>query len=473
MVSSMILEEKDLNSGELPVNKIIHGDALSVLRKFPPNSIDCVITSPPYWAQRDYGEETSKIWGGDPACDHVWEDAPRREKDLSTGAFCRKCGAWFGELGLEPTPQMYVDHLIMIFRQVKKILKPHGNIFVVIDDSYSSNKGVNIPDKTLCLVPELFAVRMVYDLGFILRNKIIWAKKVNIYKERKTVGNAMPESVRDRLAHTYEYVYHFVKEPDYYYNLDSVRTPVKERTISKMISVADRIKRGELPITPKSKFYDAFLEGNLDRFGTSVRLTLRFIPDKKDTNKADNVLPPYLPLGANPGDVIFVNTESFRGAHFAVFPTRLVEFLIKVGCPDQVCKKCGAPYQPVYTEVDVDTDWRFYGADESGEYHGHGIKDYESAKAQNPSDVKRRILESLKKGKVFSGYRKTCNCNAGSEPGIVLDMFLGSGTTALVALKMGRRFIGIDLNKEYCEIAYKRIEPYIKYASLTSYIELE
>ena len=164
------------------------------------------------WGLRDYGEEANVVWSGDPDCRHVFNSG-----------FCR-CGAWYGQLGLEPTPEMFVDHLIEIFKEAKRVLKPYGNVFIVIDDTYSGGGGWNsggglrykenewerkwvknatspcptpnikhIPRKSLCLVPELFAIRMVYDLGFILRNKIIWAKKIHIYKERKTIGNAMPE----------------------------------------------------------------------------------------------------------------------------------------------------------------------------------------------------------------------------------------------------------------------------------------
>jgi len=230
----MIIEEKDLRPNTLPINRIIHGNALSVLKKLPSNSVDCVITSPPYWAKRDYGKETYTVWSGDPNCDHEWIESESPPTKLGIqghddpkykpanigkpkpGMFCKKCGAWYGQLGLEHTPEMFVDHLIEIFREVKRVLKPHGNVFVVIDDTYCSNWGggrkatwwssklpeeeglstvkvgafppntmrkAGIPVKSLCLVPELFAIRMVYELGFILRNKIIWAKRIHIYKE--------------------------------------------------------------------------------------------------------------------------------------------------------------------------------------------------------------------------------------------------------------------------------------------------
>jgi len=386
-------------------------------------------------SKRDYGDETITEWND----------------------------GWKGQLGLEPNPFMFVDHLIEIFREVKRVLKPTGNVFVVIDDTYARGGGwksggglkykdsewerkwvktISVPEpptasfkgaprKSLCLVPELFAIRMVYDLGFILRNKIIWVKKVHIYKERTTFGNAMPEPAKDRLAHSWEYVYHFVKKPKYWYNLDAVRVPHKD-------SIEEYIRKH--PKSPNNKTLKESGKG-LIKYSSMEHILRRFA------------------LGANPGDVLQVNPEPFPEAHFAVYPTRLVEFLIKVGCPKYVCKKCKKPFKTVYDEVEVKVNWKYYGANERGEYYGQGIKDYTKAKAQNPSDVKRGILKRLNKGRVFKGYKSACECDAGFEPGIVLDPFFGSGTTGLVTLKTGRNFLGIELNKEYCELALKRIKP--------------
>jgi len=397
----------------MEVNRIIQGNALDVLKKIPPDSIDCVVTSPPYWAKRDYGEETVV----------EWPDGTRYQ------------------LGMEPTPFMFVDHLIEIFREVKRVLKPHGNCFVIIDDTYSgSGKGHNwigpkhpnarngnldptqfekvAPRKSLCLVPEMFAIKMVYELGFILRQKLIWAKKVLIYKEMETIGNAMPESVKDRNTHTYELVYHFTKKQKYYY--DQFRLPYKETTIvrnqygwSDVGKWGDRSEHNPYAIKALQNTNDnndtiqLTLDGDIEqnstkyegkfadmgeeaeKYGSPRARNQRKYENTNDFTFAANLakirdamreegLPEVHPLGANAPDVIQINTEPFLDAHFATFPERLVEFLIKVGCP-------------------VD--------------------------------------------------------------GIVLDPFLGSGTTALVALKMGRRFIGIEINPKYIEIAKRRIEP--------------
>ncbi|KKL71740.1 hypothetical protein LCGC14_2091900, partial [marine sediment metagenome] len=129
----------------LPVNKIVQGDCTEIMQAWPADSIDLVVTSPPYWGLRSYGPETVRIWGGDPGCEHEWEE---RVKHRSAGGpqvpqsinprevsvvkaqrdtisnLCSKCGAWRGSLGLEPHPQMFIDHLVEICREIRRVLKP-------------------------------------------------------------------------------------------------------------------------------------------------------------------------------------------------------------------------------------------------------------------------------------------------------------------------------------------------------------
>jgi len=457
---------RDVKRSKLPINKIVHGDVLEVLKKLPSKSIDCVITSPPYWAKRDYGEETNTIWGGNPNCEHEWtEEIVIRTRGALHGAnaqvgntllgisgtesrcgrFCKKCGAWFGQLGMEPDPFMFVDHLIEIFKEVKRVLKPHGNVFVIIDDTYNGSQGWKggggltykdgewerkwvkeitipepptakfrgVPKKSLLLVPEMFAIKMVYELGFILRQKIVWTKKVLIYKNMETHGNGMPESARDRQPHNWEYVYHFVKKPKYWYDQDAVRVPYTKPL--------DRWG-GEILIAKGESKWDA---------GTG-----------QNTYRTRSMQPN--PLGANAPDTLLIETEPFPEAHFAVFPERLVEFLIKVGCPEQICKKCGSPRRRILRTIT-----------EMGKEYKDKTADY--VKASETS-----ALRYKKKVNIVTGVDWTdCGCGAGWESGVVLDPFLGSGTTALVALKLNRRFIGIEINREYCEMALKRIKPYL------------
>lgn len=286
------------------LNTIIHGNALEVLKELPDESVDCVITSPPYWQKRDYGEETNVIWGGNPECQHEWiEDEPSPTKmgregfddpknepahvsKPKPGMVCKKCGARHEQLGLEPTPQLFVDHLIEIFKEIKRVLKPRGNVFVVIDDTYSDG-GNGIPPRSLVLAPELFAIRMVYDLGFTLRNKIIWAKKVYLHKDKTTVGNGKPESVKNRLTHSWEYIFHFTKSTRYYYNLDAVRLPWKdeslpEATCGKLLAASiarlqrkiNLVQKTGLPLTSNNKYFS--LMNNPDANVDGASLTINY-----------------------------------------------------------------------------------------------------------------------------------------------------------------------------------------------------
>ena len=145
----------------LEVNKIYPGSALKVLQQFPDECIDTTMTSPPYWALRDYGNGTSEIWGGDPKCDHDFSiqeryvhrgsanntvhgaiNAGGLEVDWKTkDGYCNKCGAWKGQLGLEPTFEQYITNLCDIFDEVKRVTKKIGTCWVNIGDTYMNNSS--------------------------------------------------------------------------------------------------------------------------------------------------------------------------------------------------------------------------------------------------------------------------------------------------------------------------------------------
>jgi len=249
------------------VNTIICGNTSTELKKFPSESINCVITSPPYWALRDYRTE-SQIYDGDEKCQHEWitERTPRPNTSGGKGEFSKKqqtvkgsiftdyhdratytnfcslCGAWRGSLGLEPTFELYLKHLWQIFDEIKRILKPTGTCWVNLGDSYSaesthasksgatyydgisSDYGKNsgrivrseykrfnskhLPQKCLVQIPSRFSIGMI-DRGWILRNEIIWYKR-----------NCMPSSVKDRFTVDFEKIFFFVKsnETQYWVN---------------------------------------------------------------------------------------------------------------------------------------------------------------------------------------------------------------------------------------------------------------
>lgn len=433
---------------DFKLDHIYCGNVIDVLKSFPDNCIDCAITSPPYWALRDYKTD-DHIWDGDPNCAHEWGDAivnkmsggdrgihPRYNKhrkfETST-SFCSKCGAWRGSLGLEPTFDLYVKHLCDIFDEVKRILKKTGTCWVNLGDTYGgsrqgygakkkSESGFQSPaglderyfagtpatadlmKKSLLQIPNRFSIEMA-NRGWTLRNKLIWHKP-----------NAMPQSVMDRFTVDYEEVFFFVKSRKYWF----------EKQYEPHLW-AGRDKRSVKPVPPKS---GKILEGKYAMSKVS-----------------------YGKQGRNKRCVWEINTKSFKEAHFATFPEALIEPMVKAGCPEFVCNKCGKPREKIYKKTggppkgdhnknfDVrinprgrpDTDTQLYGADLSKIYREHGYPELEHV-----------------------GYT-SCSCGAGFSGGIVFDPFIGSGTSAVVAKKLGRRYLGVELNPEYVNMANKRI----------------
>ncbi|MBA7650071.1 hypothetical protein ES703_57872 [subsurface metagenome] len=144
----------------LPVNRVVVGDCMEVMTTWPADGIDLVVTSPPYWGLRDYGVETVRVWGGDPECEHQWINTPPPRQrssddikdlkskqatmkgsayDSSEGTICTLCGAWRGSLGLEPHPQLFIDHLVEICREIKRVLKPTATFWLNLGDTYGTH----------------------------------------------------------------------------------------------------------------------------------------------------------------------------------------------------------------------------------------------------------------------------------------------------------------------------------------------
>ena len=196
---------------------IFNTDAASGLGRLPDNSIDCIVTSPPYWQLRDYGLSPI-LFGGRQECEHDFDDY----------AICRSCGGWLGQLGQEPSREMFLEHLVGIFDECCRVLKSTGTLWVNLGDSYSKLNKYNrtddwppgknahclktlrvdlsihrVPHKSLCNIPGLFAEMMILR-GWILRNEIIWHKP-----------SAVPTPVKDRFTVDFEKVFFFAKSPKY------------------------------------------------------------------------------------------------------------------------------------------------------------------------------------------------------------------------------------------------------------------
>ena len=334
-------------------NKITQGDCLDLMRQLPDGCVQTCVTSPPYWGLRDYDVEPL-IWDGNPRCAHEFKDG-----------LCLYCNAWRGALGLEPTPELYVDHMVLIFREVKRILRHDGTLWLNLGDTHfgsqcgkneyktqrsisitnprvhdgprpqNSHKHVYLKPKDECDIPFLVKLALKQD-GWYARQTIIFAKR-----------NSLPESVRDRPTKAHEYIFLMAKSKRYYCDMNSIRVP------HKYDGRKDSVMHGSLKyqkgVTP-TKQVQTFAAHGQERWPN--------------------------PKGANARSVWFISLIPFKGAHFAVYPPELARRCILAGAP---------------------------------------------------------------------------------ENGIVLDPFMGSGTTAAVALQNKRRFIGFELNPEYCELARERI----------------
>lgn len=352
-------------------NTILHGDCLEILRTIPDEVIDCCVTSPPYYGLRDYGVD--------------------------------------GQIGLEETPEMYVEKMVQVFREVKRVLKPEGTLWLNLGDSYAgsgrgmngdgscgvlnsakqrSNNGANIGNghrmtktgnglkpKDLIGIPWLVAFALRSD-GWYLRQDIIWSKP-----------NPMPESVTDRCTKSHEYIFLLSKSAKYYFDQDAIKQPVADASIIRLSQHLEN-QTGSTRVPGKSN-------GNMKAVGPGRKPrpddnrggnqgTERGIPAMAINGKGVNGHSGYYNQNgeligggmANKRSVWTVTTKPFKEAHFATFPEDLIVDCIKAGCP---------------------------------------------------------------------------------ENGIVLDPFAGTNTTGIVAKKLDRNFISIELNSDYIEIAEKRI----------------
>lgn len=259
----------------MQLNKIYNGNALDVLKTFPDECVDMVITSPPYWALRDYGAE--------------------------------------GQLGLESTFQEYINKLCDIFDEVKRVLKKSGSCWVNLGDAYSgSGKGVGgIKSKSLLQIPSRFAIEMC-NRGWILRNEIIWHKP-----------NAMPSSVNDRFTVDYEKLFFFVKSKKYYFKQQ------KEQMKTNHIcwkSIRKHSRMVSLNITKQGS------KGVLGQENSGLRKQDQIgRADYTGFNK--RYLPPK-DLMRNKRSVWSINTKPFKEKHFATYPEELIITPIKACCPE-------------------------------------------------------------------------------------------------------------------------------------------
>ena len=345
---------------ELPRREILLGDALERLRELPAASIDCVITSPPYYLLRDYGVT--------------------------------------GQLGLEANVEAWVAGLLPVLVEVARVMKPEGSLWLNLGDSYSRAHRYGAPPKSLLMAPERLVLELL-NAGWILRNKVIWAKP-----------NPMPHSVGDRLNTTYEPMYFLVRSARYHFSLNDIREPHR--------SVRSPSASHPGKYTAKDRRWAGPLAGKNDGL-------IRAHEEGRSGHA----------LGRNPGDVWLLATGGYRGGHFATFPERLVLRPLLATCPERLCQNCGSAWRRDVKSMTL------------GE--------------QGPAGTDPRVRRYISRWSVvrqLGDLRPACHCQAPWVPGVVLDPFFGAGTVAVVAEANRRDWIGIELNPEYVRMAEDRIE---------------
>lgn len=310
------------------------GDATEVLATFPAGSVDCVVTSPPYWGLRDYG---TGVWtGGDPSCPHPAVGNARQAHRGAGPAICPGCGAirTDRQYGLEATAAGYVAHLRGVFAELARLLVPAGTVWLNLGDSYSANSDgydltapgkPNQPHrrprkpvgfKNLVGMPWRVAFALQDD-GWILRNAIVWHKP-----------NAMPESVTDRMTCTYELVFLLAQSRHYWFDLDAVRVPLaRPQALGEGIVIGgDKGRHAGVGATARRRGRTVYGAKYTD---TSAFLSAPGV-EMRPTGRAHDRAHPR---GKNPGDVWSLPTRPLRAAHFAAFPLDLPLRCIAAGCP--------------------------------------------------------------------------------------------------------------------------------------------
>jgi DNA modification methylase len=301
--------------------KILAGNNLKTLKTLPARSVQCVVTSPPYYGLRDYG--TAKWMGGDPECGHNPQrpdGGDRENRTLPPGRggmyknVCAKCGAIRidDQVGLEPTPEAYVEKLVSIFREVRRVLKDDGTLWLNLGDSYWGGKrqsGMRIKPKDLIGIPWLVAFALRAD-GWWIRSDIVWSKP-----------NPMPESVRDRPTRAHEYIFLLSKSAAYYYDHEAIKEPLSSASIQRLSQPGFDSQTGG------SKDYQNGINKNRSARRALVNLKGRLMSPQV----SDDPLRFAQLTGRNKRDVWTVTTKPYKAAHFATFPPDLIEPCILAG----------------------------------------------------------------------------------------------------------------------------------------------
>lgn len=416
-------------TGILPLLNQIHvGHCLEVLKGIPSGSIHTCVTSPPYWGLRQYGiplaywpAVTFAPMPGLPAI-----TIPEQEADL----------------GLEPDLWAYTGHMVSIFREVYRVLRDDGTLWLNLGDTYITSppgnngkfnslgdgaykrrqerqlghgedmqaiyqKPKELKMKDLAGIPWRVAYALQAD-GWYLRSDVIWAKP-----------NPMPESIQDRPTKAHEYVFLMSKSERYFYDGEAIKLPV----------VSDRAKYTRVGHS-KDVYGDGFT--NLRNPKTDEESRIRELENGTRNRRT----------------VWTVATQSYEGAHFATFPAKLIEPMILASTSQEgACQNCGAQWVRV--------------VEKESQKHPPQPQDHLPTEGRRENGTRGNRLADVGQYtgvSITTGWQPSCQCDAPTVPAVVLDPFMGSGTTAKVALANRRDFIGIDANPTYAtELAAERL----------------
>lgn len=405
--------------------RVLEGDCRQILQTLPAGSVQCCITSPPYFGLRDYGH-------GD-------------------------------QIGLEETPDAYVAELVAVFREVRRVLRDDGTIWVVIGDSYASGTNAKrtqgssavggwsssanqiprngklpgIKTKDLIGVPWMLAFGLRADRWY-LRSDIVWDKP-----------NPMPESCKDRPTKSHEYMFLLSKSETYFYDHEAIKEP----------TVTDE---GRPPgiVRDRDLGYDS-KESVLKKTRPSVK--------RGGFNGKTNGLPGREAFRAvtsmrNKRDVWRVQTKPYPDAHFATYPPELIEPCVLAGTSPQACEQCGAPWERI---VETTTLREVTNADgtwsERPKARGYGLANGSTQMFDRTSGLSASNSHDANSPRAPNcrtiGWKPTCECPncQGSARCVVLDPFGGAGTTALVCDRLDRDSLLIEVNGEYAEMSRRRV----------------
>lgn len=548
--------------------RIIQADVMDGLAQLGDESIHMVATSPPYWGLRDYGIPAS-IWGGDPACEHEWGASQRKGggshthtdtsqqngvgskaaheqiSSASTGQFCHHCAAWRGCLGLEPTPELYVEHIVAVFREVWRVLRSDGTCWINLGDSYSNDtkwggttggihaagihgqtgigrgrRFTGLKPKDLVMIPERVVLALQAD-GWWVRSRIPWLKR-----------NSMPESVTDRPATATEYVFLLSKSQRYYFDAEAVKKQSSPGTHARLSQDVDDNQIGSdrahaggktngnmkavgqrpgnngvgfghgYDKDPKErvngrrpKAWDSDMgsqrtlitghprkladPGSGTKNNASFDEAMAVMPPTRNRRNSDWFMESWQGLLLNEDDeplASIVNPQPFKAAHFATFPPKLVEPMILASSSERgCCPECAAPWERV--------------VEKSGGSLGKSWHDHADDIGRGQREDDRAAANGWEKGGYCArtvGWRPTCKCvhdtlvargafdgpltveraskiaaeipHLAPVPATVLDCFGGAGTVGLVADRLQRSAVLIEIKPEYVDMARARID---------------